>query len=152
MFIYLCNMTTTINPIPDIRAFNRFYTDIIGLLDKHLLNSTYSLAEARIIYEIYYGGNVQASQIMTAMNIDKSYLSRLLKKLEKEKLIIKNPSGHDARAMLISLTKNGLEEFGALNKASDEQISKLLTNLNNTDQQELVSHMNSIMNIFKKQQ
>jgi DNA-binding MarR family transcriptional regulator len=140
------------DPIADIRAFNRFYTDIIGLLDKHLLNSAYSLAEARVIYEIYIGKNVQASQIMTAMNIDKSYLSRLLKKLEKEQLIVKKPADHDARAMLISLTENGLKEFEILNKASIEQISKLIIHLNNTDQQELVSHMNSIINILKKQQ
>lgn len=139
------------DPIPDIRKFNRFYTDIIGLLDKHLLHSAYSLAEGRIIYEIYSGKSVQASQIMTAMNIDKSYLSRLLKKLERDGLIIRASSGNDARAMLISLTEKGMQEFTMLNKASDQQISDLIINLNSTDQQELVAHMNAIMNILKKQ-
>lgn len=139
------------DPIPDIRKFNRFYTDIIGLLDKHLLHSAYSLAEGRIIYEIYSGKSVQASQIMTAMNIDKSYLSRLLKKLERDGLITRASSGNDARAMLISLTEKGMQEFTMLNKASDQQISDLIINLNSTDQQELVAHMNAIMNILKKQ-
>ena len=139
------------DPIPDIRKFNRFYTDIIGLLDKHLLHSNYSLAEGRVIYEIYSGKSVQASQIMTAMNIDKSYLSRLLKKLEKDGLITRTSSGNDARAMLISLTEKGLQEFIMLNKASDKQIGDLIINLNSTDQQELVAHMEAIMNILKKQ-
>lgn len=139
------------DPIPDIRKFNRFYTDIIGLLDKHLLHSAYSLAEGRIIFEIYSGKSVQASQIMTVMNIDKSYLSRLLKKLEKDGLITRTSSGNDARAMLISLTEKGIQEFTMLNKASDKQISDLITNLNSTDRQELVTHMNAIMNILKKQ-
>ncbi|NHA05286.1 winged helix-turn-helix transcriptional regulator [Mucilaginibacter sp. HC2] len=144
-------MTTTLtDPIAEIRAFNRFYTDIIGLLDKHLLHSAYSLAEARIIYEIYVGENVQASQIMTAMNIDKSYLSRLLKKLEKEGLVIKKPSGHDARAMLISLTAKGSKEFAMLNKASDKQIGAMTAGLKVSDKQELVAHMNAIMNILTK--
>ena len=143
-------MDTIIEHLANIRAFNRFYTNIIGLLDKHLLHSTYSLAEARIIYEIYIGKNAQASQIMAAMNIDKSYLSRLLKKLEKEELIIKKPSGQDARAMFISLTAKGLNEFDRLNKASDEQISAMTAGLKASDQRQLVAHMNAIMNILTK--
>lgn len=144
-------MTPTLtDPIAEIRAFNRFYTNIIGLLDKHLLHSAYSLAEARIMYEIYVGENVQASQIMTAMNIDKSYLSRLLKKLEKEGLVIKKPSGQDARAMLISLTTKGSEEFAMLNKASDEQIGAMTAGLQVSDKQQLIAHMNAIMNILTK--
>gem|GEM_PF-352949 len=150
IFIYVCFMATFTNPIANIRAFNRFYTDIIGLLDRHLLHSRYSLAEARIIYEISVGENLQASQIMTAMHIDKSYLSRLLKKLEKEGLIIKKPSEQDARAMFISLTAKGLREFNILNKASDEQISAMTTGLKASDQQQLVNHMNAIMNILTK--
>ena len=88
--------------IQNIRAFNRFYTDVIGLLDKHLLNSAYSLAEVRVIYEISIGKSIQASQIMSAMRIDKSYLSRILKKLERDEIIAKSLSVQDARAMSIS--------------------------------------------------
>ncbi|WP_255367001.1 MarR family winged helix-turn-helix transcriptional regulator [Mucilaginibacter sp. OK268] len=136
--------------VQQVRAFNRFYTDMIGLLDKHLLHSEYSLAEARIIYEVYIGKSVQASHIMTVMHIDKSYLSRLLKKLEKGRLIMKKPAAHDARAILISLTEIGLTEFGTLNQASDQQIVGLIKNLDPGKQQELVLHMQSIMNILKK--
>ena len=143
-------MITLTDPIANIRAFNRFYTDIIGLLDKHLLHSKYSLAEARIIYEIHVGENVQASQIMTTMNIDKSYLSRLLKKLGKEDLITKKPSEQDARAVLISLTAKGINEFNILNKASDEQISSMTAGLKISDQQQLVAHMNAIISILTK--
>lgn len=142
-------MKDTKKAVGEIRAFNRFYTDIIGLLDAHLLDSAYSLAEARIIYEIYTGKSVQASQIMTAMHIDKSYLSRLLKKLEKEGLISKTPSEDDARASLISLTEKGLKVFKTLNKASDDQIDELIGTLSARKQQELVNHMKSIMEILQ---
>ena len=135
--------------VQQVRAFNRFYTDVIGLLDKHLLHSEYSLAEARIIYEIYIGKSVQASHIMTVMHIDKSYLSRLLKKLEKERLIMKKPAEHDARAILISLTEKGFTEFETLNQASDQQIVGLIKNLDTCKQQELVLHMQFIINILK---
>src|SRR5688572_8763740 len=104
-------MEETNSVIQNIRAFNRFYTDLIGLLNKNLLNSEYSLAEVRILYEIHVGNSCQASQIMTAIHIDKSYLSRLLKKMEKTNLIKKSPSGQDARAYLLTLTEKGREVF-----------------------------------------
>lgn len=143
-------MTDTKMAVREIRAFNRFYTDIIGLLNAHLLNSPYSLSEVRTIYEIYTGKRVQASQIMTAMHIDKSYLSRILKKLEKDGLITKTPSEEDARASLISLTEKGIKVFKALNKASDEQIQELIGNLPVGKQQELVRHMRSIQEILQR--
>ena len=136
--------------IAQIRAFNRFYTDLIGLLNKHLLDSDYSLAEARILYEIHAGQRMQASQIMIAMHIDKSYLSRLLKKLEKEKLIANQPSPQDARASLLSLTEKGQQLFAALNRASDQQIAQLVGALPLQKQQELVGHMQSIMHLLDK--
>lgn len=142
-------MKDTKTAVREIRAFNRFYTDIIGLLDAHLLNSAYSLSEVRTMYEIYTGKSVQASQIMTAMHIDKSYLSRILKKLEKEELISKMPSEEDARASLISLTEKGLKVFNTLNKASDEQIDGLIGDLTVRRQQELVNHMKAIQEILQ---
>jgi len=144
-------MEIKLSPVQQIRAFSRFYTDIIGLLDKHLLQSDYSLAEARILYEINAAKSMQASQIITAMYIDKSYLSRLLKKLEKDKLIARKPSEHDARAMMLSLTDKGMDEFEKLNRASDKQISQLMKDLPANRQLELVAHMQQIMTILNKQ-
>lgn len=135
--------------IQNIRAFNRFYTDVIGLLNQHLLDSDYSLSEVRVMYEISIGEEVQASQIMTAMSIDKSYLSRILKKLEKDGIITKSLSAQDARAMSISLTGEGQKLFDSLNKASDHQINDLIEKLSNEQLQELVSHMHAIKEILK---
>jgi DNA-binding MarR family transcriptional regulator len=150
ILLYICVvMLTKQSAIKNIRAFNRFYTDVIGLLNKHLLNSDYSLAEVRVMYEISVGKEVQASQVMTAMSIDKSYLSRILKKLEKDGIITKSPSPDDARAVSVSLTEEGKKLFTALNKASDHQINELIEKLSSRQQQELVSHMNSIIDILK---
>jgi DNA-binding MarR family transcriptional regulator len=135
--------------IRKIRSFNRYYTDLIGLLDKHLLNSTYSLAEARILYEVHAAGSIQASHIMQVMHIDRGYLSRLLQQLEKNKLIARHPSTEDARAFMITLTPKGTREFQQLNKASDDQIGQMITPLSEPKQQELVAHMQAIMEILK---
>ena len=136
-------------PIRKIRAFNRYYTDLIGLLDKHLLNSAYSLAEARILYEVHAAGSIRASHIMQVMHIDRGYLSRLLQQLEKNKLITRHPSPQDARVFMITLTEKGTREFRQLNKASDDQISQLIDPLSGSRRQELVAHMQAIMAILK---
>ncbi|HVV54790.1 MAG TPA: helix-turn-helix domain-containing GNAT family N-acetyltransferase [Mucilaginibacter sp.] len=127
-----------------IRSFNRFYTNIIGLLDQHLLDSKYSLAEARIIYEIYYHDGIQASHIMESMHIDKSYLSRILKKLERERVITRERSAGDGRAVLIRLTEKGKKEFARLNMASDKQVAGLIEPLAGQQRRELVGHMSAV--------
>ncbi|GGB21230.1 MarR family winged helix-turn-helix transcriptional regulator [Puia dinghuensis] len=135
-------------PIQEIRAFTRWYTDVIGLLDQHLLDSAWSLAEARLIYEIHAARHIQASQLIEMMHIDKSYLSRLLKKLEKEKIVSKKKSPGDGRAFLLSLTEKGQREFGMLNSASDEQIGRILEPLSEAQREELVGHMKAVMQLL----
>lgn len=134
--------------VEDIRAFNRFYTDFIGLLNQYLLNSAYSLAEARIIYEIFAAQRIQAWQIMEIMHIDKSYLSRLLKRLEKDGIIEKKKSTEDARGLMIMLSEKGRQVVGYLNRASNEQVEKLLTPLRSEDAEALAFHMKAIMQIL----
>ncbi|PYF77219.1 MarR family winged helix-turn-helix transcriptional regulator [Pedobacter nutrimenti] len=136
--------------IQQIRKFNRFYTDLIGLLNQHFLSSTYSLVEGRILFEISNAGSIQASQIMASMHIDKSYLSRLLKKLEMEQLIIRRPSPTDARAIEILLTEKGQAEFEILNQKSEKQISDLLEKISPEKSKELASHMSAITYILKE--
>ena len=135
-------------PIRQVRAFNRWYTDVIGLLNRNLLDSDHSLAEARLIYEIKKAGSIRATQIMGIMHIDKSYLSRLLKKLEKEKLVSRRPAPEDARAALLSLTEKGRKTFDGLNRASDKQIGRLLEPLGETRTGALVDHMQSITRLL----
>jgi DNA-binding MarR family transcriptional regulator/GNAT superfamily N-acetyltransferase len=134
--------------IRDVRAFNRFYTDVIGLLDQHLLDSPYSLAEARIIYEVRHNPGIQASQIMERMPIDKSYLSRLLKKLEKDGVIKRKKSEEDARVVVISLTAKGKKEFDFLNRSSDEQIATLIQPFSSIQKENLVADMSSIKHML----
>jgi DNA-binding MarR family transcriptional regulator len=134
--------------IAEIRAFNRWYTDLIGLLNRHLPYSERSLGEGRLLFEIHAGQPMQASQLISILHIDKSYLSRLLKKLEKEKLIAKKKSPGDARASLLSLTDKGMRIFDTLNKASDAQIGGLLQPLSETQRGQLVGHLQAVMQLL----
>ncbi|MDJ1501972.1 MarR family winged helix-turn-helix transcriptional regulator [Xanthocytophaga agilis] len=134
--------------IDDIRAFNRYYTGLLGLLNNHLLDSDYSLAEARILYEIHSLQPVSASQIMSNIVIDKGYLSRVLKQFEKSGLISKQVSSEDARITLVSLTATGQTLFNKLNASSEEQIATLLNKLTGKEQQQLVGHMQAIRTLL----
>lgn len=137
--------------IDSIRAFNRYYTGLIGLLDDHLLNSDYSLVEARILYEIHTNQPVSASQIMTEIHIDKGYLSRVLKQFEKTGLILKEVSGEDARITLVSLTDKGDQLFNELNDTSNRQIAGLIKKLTKEQQQQLAGHMQAIREILSEE-
>lgn len=141
-------MTMSQKNIREIRAFNRFYTDLLGLLNKHLLDSSYSLSEVRVMYEIQANREVQASHIMEAMDIDKSYLSRILKRLEKDGLIVRKASKQDGRAIVLSFTTKGETLFRELTKATEEQISGLIHHLDSGKQQQLVMHMQAIREIL----
>lgn len=136
--------------INDLRAFNIFYTGVIGLLDRHILNSKFSLPEARILFELYHNENITASDIVSYLNIDKGYLSRILKQFEKKGLIIKVRSGHDKRSTPIKLTQLGKTEFDVLNKASNDQINNILKLLSNDECDKLIENINSIKTILNK--
>lgn len=136
--------------IQEIRAFNRFYTNVIGLLDRHILDSNYSLPEVRILFELYHNSNLSPTDIIAQIDIDKSYLSRILKKLEKEKLLSKVSSKDDKRAVVLQLSPKGKKEFEALDKASAKQIATLFENLTDKECDELVRKITGIQKLLNK--
>jgi DNA-binding MarR family transcriptional regulator len=136
--------------ITEIRAFNRFYTNIIGLLDRHFLNSNYTLPEVRVLYELYHHEQILANEITALIDIDKGYLSRILLQLGKKKLIAKKRSPTDGRAIYLSLTVKGRKEFEVLDTASENQVKQILTPLSKEDQANLAQYMSHIRTILTK--
>jgi DNA-binding MarR family transcriptional regulator len=134
--------------IDAIRAFNRWYTNIIGLLDRHLLHSTFSLPEARVLYELYHKEGILAGEIVSTLKMDKSYLSRMLDQFNRKKMITRRRSVTDARALLIFLTAKGKKEAEALDRASNKQIADILTGLPEKQTEQLVYHMQEIQKIL----
>lgn len=133
-----------------IRGFNRFYTNILGLLDRHILDSGYSLTEARILYELNEIGRCIATTLSIRLDIDKSYLSRILAKFEEKGLIRKEVSCEDGRSNLIELTIKGIEVIQDLIEKSDSQIQKLIYPLRNEECDEVCAAMNTIKRCFTK--
>lgn len=133
--------------IEDIRAFNRFYTAITGLLDRYILKSRFSLSEARVLYELYHRKSCTAKEIVTGLKIDKGYLSRMLCRFEEKKLIFKSPATGDGRLAILKLSKKGKEQFETLNQASDLEVADMLSHIAIKDREKLIFHLGEIIKI-----
>jgi DNA-binding MarR family transcriptional regulator len=133
-----------------IIAFNRFYTMVLGLLDKHLLNSQFTLPEVRVMYEIYHQKKITSKEIAALLKMDKGYLSRILLHFDNKKLIERKANKMDGRVLEISLSAKGEKEFLAINLASENQIVELLSGLSSQEIEKLVGHMDEIQKILIK--
>ncbi len=131
-----------------IREFSRFYTNIIGLVNKTILDSAYSLAEARVLIELSLAGRYTATELTRLLDIDPGYLSRMLRRFKRDKLIAAEKAPDDGRVQILSLTAKGREVTTTLADASTSQLVAILGTLSDDDQQQLVAHMDAIRGIL----
>jgi len=127
-----------------VRRFNRFYTRQIGVLRKTFLDSPYSLAEARVLYEIASRRAPTASDIARALDLDAGYLSRLLQKFERRGLIRRTASARDARQSHLSLTPRGRRAYAPLERRSQREASVMLERLAPADRSRVMAAMQTI--------
>jgi len=130
--------------IAAVRRFNRFYTRQIGVLRKTFLDSPYSLAEARVLYEIASGSSPTASAIGRALDLDAGYLSRVLRDFEKRGLIQRRVSPSDARQSHLALSACGRKSFAPLDRRSQRDTEAMLGRLAPAAQAQLIAAMNTI--------
>ena len=130
--------------IEAVRHFNRFYTKQIGVLSDGLLESPFSLTEARVLYELAQRGSATASELVSELRLDPGYLSRIVRNFEERRLISRKPSEADARQNILSLTSRGRKEFKNLNQLSCNQVEEILNDLTPLDQTRLLGAMRTI--------
>ena len=112
-----------------VRDFNRFYTNVIGLLREGLLDTPYSLTEARIIFELARADQTEAGQLRRWLDIDAGYLSRVLARFEADGIVSRSRSERDGRRQVIGLTAAGRAVSAKLDALSASQIRGLLGGL-----------------------
>jgi DNA-binding MarR family transcriptional regulator/GNAT superfamily N-acetyltransferase len=139
---------STDNPVAAVRAFNRFYTKKLGVLDQHLLQSPFSLSEARVLYELAHRGAVAAKEIGAVLGLDPGYLSRIVQGFEDKGLITRTPLPADRRQQQLGLTAKGRQAFAKLDRSSDGEVAAMLQALDDGARDRLVGAMGAIEQIL----
>lgn len=124
--------------ISTLRRFNRFYTRKLGVLEEHFLQSPFSLAEVRVLYELAHGGRTTAKAVGQALGLDAGYLSRILERFSRARLISRAASPADGRQSLLVLSQKGKAAFAPLERRSREEVEVMLRPLSERDQRRLV--------------
>lgn len=130
------------------RRFNRFYTRQLGVLDEGLLESPYSLAQCRVLYEVAHRDEPTATEIGAALGLDAGYLSRILRGFERTRLVKRRTAPDDRRRSLLKLTRAGRKTFETLNARSQAQVEATLRRLEPESQQRLLAAMGTIEQIL----
>ncbi|MBF6245963.1 MULTISPECIES: bifunctional helix-turn-helix transcriptional regulator/GNAT family N-acetyltransferase [Nocardia] len=127
-----------------VRAFNRRYTRLIGVLEEHLLDSDFSLTEARILFELAHSGPLGVRTLRTDLGLDPGYLSRILARFESAGLVRRHRSDSDARLQLVQLTDAGRGAADDLDRRSAHDIAALLAGHSAADRRRLRTAMRTI--------
>jgi DNA-binding MarR family transcriptional regulator/GNAT superfamily N-acetyltransferase len=130
--------------IAAVRRFNRFYTQRIGILAEGWAQSEFSLAQARVLYEISRLDRATARDIAGELGMDAGYLSRLLRDFERRGFIVRRASREDARRSLITLTAAGKRAFAPLERQTLKDVGEMLDALGEEAQNRLVRAMTAI--------
>jgi len=133
-----------------VRRFNRFYTKQIGVLQEHLLQSPFSLTEARVLYELAHHeqANATATDLGAALGLDAGYMSRILSSFQKRGLLEKRTSKTDGRRSLLRLTPRGRKAFGKIDVTSHHEVGAMLGDLPADAQARLVGAMHTIEDLL----
>jgi DNA-binding MarR family transcriptional regulator/predicted GNAT family N-acyltransferase len=137
-------MSQSRDQVQAVRAFNRFYTRKLGLIEPKLLHSPFTLQEARIIYEIAHRPTCTATDLTRDLGLDPGFLSRTLQALQRRQIVTRKPSKNDARVNELSLTAKGRTASAELERRSREEVGSLLASLEDSQRAAVVQAMKTI--------
>src|SRR6266853_375543 len=126
--------------IEQVRSFNRTMTERVGVLNDHFLGRNHPLGEARLLWEIGAEG-ASIRELRRRLSLDSAYVSRLLRSLEKQGLLVVKTSEHDGRVRQVQLTSAGLHERAELDQRADAFAHSLLEPLSESQRVKLVAAM-----------
>ena len=138
------SQTDSDSQIAAVRAFNRFYTRKLGVLDQHLMKSPYSLSEARVLYELAHREELSAKEIGTELGLDAGYLSRIVQNFDEDGLITRKPLASDRRQYQLALTAKGRQAQAKLERSSQDEVGAMLAALPRGGGERVVGAMTEI--------
>jgi DNA-binding MarR family transcriptional regulator/GNAT superfamily N-acetyltransferase len=134
--------------IAAVRRFNRLYTQRIGVLQKSWAKSPFTLAQARVLYEVMQRDKPTATELARDLGLDAGYLSRILRDFEAGGLIARKTSGTDGRQSLLSITERGRKRFAPIEAQTEEATAAMLGRLSPSAQARLVDAIHTIERVL----
>ncbi len=125
--------------IAELRAFNRFYTRQIGLLNERPYGGDFTLTESRVLFELANAPSLRPGELVDQLGLDPAYVSRILKRFEGAGLIERHRDPEDGRGYLFRLTHEGREAFAPINRASVDVLSSMIAHLSAAQQAEIIA-------------
>src|SRR6185437_10086265 len=127
--------------IAAVRRFNRHYTRVIGVLQEGLLQSRFSLTEARVLYELATRPGITATVLGRELGLDAGYLSRILARFAQDGLLDRRTTEADRRRNALLLTNAGEAAFAPLDTRSHAEVGAWLAALPEDAQTQLIAAM-----------
>lgn len=134
--------------IAQVRAFNRFYTRKIGVLNEALLDSPFTLTQSRVLWELVQRTDISAGELARALAVDAGYLSRILAGFERRGLLARSAARNDRRRHHLALTRKGERAFAPLDARSHDEVAALLRALTADEQRKLLQAMRTIESVL----
>jgi DNA-binding MarR family transcriptional regulator/GNAT superfamily N-acetyltransferase len=126
-----------------VRAFNRFYTQRIGIL-KRYLDTDFTLTEVRVMYELAHSPAITASDLVRELALDAGYVSRILRRFEAQGWLARTPASHDGRQSMLQLTEAGYATFAPLQQKSRAEAAQLLADVPGTARSQLITALATV--------
>jgi len=127
-----------------VRRFSRFYSRRLGMLQDAFLQTEFSLAEARVLYELTQRERATATELSASLDLDAGYLSRILRGFAERGLVSKTPAPDDRRQSRLALTAKGRKAYAPLERRSHDDVATMLGAMADADQARVVAAMGTI--------
>ena len=136
----------------EVRAFNRFYTREIGLLNRRLPGGDLTLPEARVLYEIAHAPDpgCTAADIGRELRMDRGRLSRIVARFRGLGLVGSRADPQHGKRLLITLTGAGHRAFAALDAGARAQIDRLLSPIEAAEREKLASALRAVRAVLER--
>jgi DNA-binding MarR family transcriptional regulator/GNAT superfamily N-acetyltransferase len=131
-----------------VRTFNRTVSQRIGALKDRFLDRDRPLGEARLLYEIGRAG-AEVRDLRARLELDSGYVSRLLRSLERQRLVKGQPAANDGRVRRVRLTRAGLRELRELDRRANALAKSVLAPLSGEQRDRLIAAMAEIERLMR---
>lgn len=134
--------------IENIKRFNRFYLNVVGLYTQYTDGSPYSMSDAMILYEIKKSDKCTASELCEFFEFDKGYISRIINNLSNQGLIKRVSSTNDKRKKYLHITIQGENVLKELSNKASDNVRRMIEKVTDDELDSLIKSMEEIERIL----